>query len=248
LSDKSVCERIIQAMPDLGETPIVEIGPGLGDLTKGLIRRAAVRAYEVDEDLYDRLQKAFKDEIKSGRLSLCLGDVLEFWQRGSLLDKSYFLAANIPYYITAPIICGALGDEHCVGMILMMQREVAEKLCASATSENYAALSVIAQILSEPKKLFDVPPEAFSPPPKVTSSVVLMIKRSPKFGDFEALMRYIKRAFAAPRKRLLKNLSSAYPSSSLAHAFDELHLDTNLRPHQLSAETHLRLFNKLGAI
>jgi 16S rRNA (adenine1518-N6/adenine1519-N6)-dimethyltransferase len=246
LIDKIVADKIIKAIPDTQEFSLVEIGPGLGDLTKGLMRRGAVEAYEVDEDLYERLKGVFQEEIQNGSLRLRLGDVLEYWDKGELQRRPYWIVANIPYYITTPIIHRALEDANCIGMILMVQKEVAKKLVARERDKEYLALSVLAQTLSDVCVLFDVSPNSFSPPPKVMSAVVKMVKKDDKKGIFQALKLYLSMAFLSPRKTLLKNLSSHYDKEALSSLFDKFGIASNLRPHELSINTHFRLFKNLN--
>jgi 16S rRNA (adenine1518-N6/adenine1519-N6)-dimethyltransferase len=225
---------------------LVEIGPGLGDLTKALLGRYALLACEVDEDLHEHLKNMFKEEIKTGQLELILGDVIEHWHNKSLKNSPYFIVANIPYYITTPILYKAYEDKNCVGMILMMQKEVALKLTAVASSSEYSSLSVLASVLSNARILFDVPKEAFDPPPKVISSVVKIEKKREFEGVFEGFKAYLSKAFGSPRKTLKKNLLNYFDQKRLFEVFNELKIDTNLRPHEIRAELHFRLFNNLN--
>ncbi|MDR2635711.1 MAG: 16S rRNA (adenine(1518)-N(6)/adenine(1519)-N(6))-dimethyltransferase RsmA [Campylobacteraceae bacterium] len=245
LTDTTVVDKIIESMPDMEGLSLIEIGPGLGDLTKALLGRYALSAYEVDEDLYEHLNKMFKEEIKTGRLELILGDVIEHWHK-SLKDSPYFIVANIPYYITTPIIHKAYEDRNCVGMVLMMQKEVALKLTAAVSSSEYSSLSILTSVLSDASILFDVPKEAFNPPPKVTSSVVKIEKKREFEGVFGGFKAYLSKAFASPRKTLKKNLSNYFDQKRLFEVFDELKIDTNLRPHEIAAGLHFRLFNSLA--
>jgi 16S rRNA (adenine1518-N6/adenine1519-N6)-dimethyltransferase len=231
-------------MPDLKGINLVEIGPGLGDLTKALLERYALRAYEVDEDLYEHLKNAFKEEIKTNRLELCFGDVLEYWGRQTLSPKPYFICANIPYYITTPIIYRVLEDKNCVGAMLMVQKEVALKLTAKHSSSDYSSLSVLVQILSEISTLFEVPSSAFFPQPKVDSAVVLIEKNENLQLEFRELKEYLTSAFKARGKMLQKNLLSCY--EGVKELFLELDIAPNLRPHELAPDMHLRLFNDLN--
>ena len=165
LEDESVVEQIIQAMPD-DDLPVVEIGPGLGDLTKKLVQVRRVTAYEVDKRLCDYLGKTFSREIADGRLRLECGDVLERWSGGSLCDRPYRLVANLPYYIATTIILKALRDPHCRSTLTMVQKEVAEKFAAHEGDRNFSALSVLAQSAGEAAIRLLVPPAAFNPPPQ----------------------------------------------------------------------------------
>ncbi|MDR1460585.1 MAG: 16S rRNA (adenine(1518)-N(6)/adenine(1519)-N(6))-dimethyltransferase RsmA [Campylobacteraceae bacterium] len=246
LTDTTIVEKIIQSMPDTRDLSLVEIGPGLGDLTKALLGRYALLAYEVDEDLYEHLKIAFKEEIKTGRLGLVFGDVMEHWQNKSLKNSPYWIVANIPYYITTPIIHKAYEDTNCVGMMLMMQKEVALKLTATSSTNKYSSLSVLASVLSDARILFDVPKEAFNPSPKVISSVVKIEKKREFKDTFCGFKAYLSKAFKSPGKMLKKNLLNYYDQERLFEVFGRFKIDTNIRPHELAAELHFRLFNSLA--
>jgi len=240
LEDSSVVEQIIQAMPG-DELPIVEIGPGLGDLTKELVRIRRVTAYEVDRRLCDYLGKRFSREIADGRLRLECGDVLERWKRGGLSDRPYRLVANLPYYIATNIILKALRDPHCRSTLTMVQWEVAEKFAAREGNRNFSALSVLAGSAGEARIRLRVPPEAFNPPPKVDSAVLEIRKeRNLEDRDFET---FLKGAFRQPRKTLMKNLSSVYPKTVLEPLFEELGLRRNQRPHEVGTALYHRIYH-----
>ena len=151
-------------MPD---TPhrIAEIGPGLGDLTKYLVDVKSVTAFEVDTDLCKHLKHQFADAINTNTLELRCGDVLEHW-KSELLDEPYDLVANLPYYIATNIILKALADPACRNLLVMIQREVAEKFSASPGERAFGALSVITQSVGEAEIVIHVPPTAFEPAPK----------------------------------------------------------------------------------
>ncbi len=243
LIDKSVISEIILAMPK--DSKVVEIGPGLGDLTKELLNNAQqVLAYEVDERLCKYLKEEFKDKIASKELELRCGDVLKWWQeKGTLLDEPYYLVANLPYYIATNILLKALSDSNCKGILTMVQKEVALKFGAKSGDKNFSALSVIASSCGDVEVLFDIAPEAFNPPPKVVSSI-LEIKKSKNFIK-DGFEEFLKVAFSQPRKKLLKNLSSKYPKDSLEEIFKRLSLDTNLRPHQVKSCIYHLIYKEL---
>ncbi|MDR0408089.1 MAG: 16S rRNA (adenine(1518)-N(6)/adenine(1519)-N(6))-dimethyltransferase RsmA [Campylobacteraceae bacterium] len=245
LTDSTVINKIIQSMPDMQDFGLVEIGPGLGDLTKALLEQYAISAYEIDEDLYEHLKKVFEEEIKTGRLELVFGDVMEHWRDKSLKNSLYWIVANIPYYITTPIIYKVYEDINCLGVVLMVQKEVALKLTASPSTASYSSLSVLTSVLSDARILFDVPKEAFSPPPKVVSSVIKVEKNGISEAVFCEFKAYLSKAFKSPRKTLKKNLSIYYDQKRLFEIFSKLEIDTNLRPHELAAKSHFRLFNSL---
>jgi 16S rRNA (adenine1518-N6/adenine1519-N6)-dimethyltransferase len=229
-------------MPD-DDLPVVEIGPGLGDLTKELVHVRPVTAFEVDKRLCDYLGKAFPREIADGRLRLECGDVLERWSSGSLLDRPYRLVANLPYYIATNIILKALRDPHCRSTLTMVQKEVAEKFAAREGDRNFSALSVLAGSTGEARIRLRVPPEAFNPPPKVESAV-LEIHKERDLAD-EGFEAFLKAAFKQPRKTLMKNLSAVYPKTVIEPLFETMGLGKTLRPHQVGTMLYHRLYQEL---
>ena len=242
LKDRSYISKIIQAMPKDGKK-IVEIGPGLGDLTKELVRVGSVTAFEVDTRLCSILREEFSKDIESGNLELVCGDVLERWDRESLIDEEYLLVANLPYYIATNIILKGLRDPNCRYILTMVQKEVALKFAAQAGDRNHCALSVLAQSCGRARVLFDVPPEAFVPVPKVTSAI-LEIDKDSSFHD-EEFESFLKIAFSQPRKQLLKNLSAKYPKEYLRGIFQELGLQSNIRPHEVETSIYHHIYKEL---
>ena len=245
LKDESVLLKIIESMPK-NSNKIVEIGPGLGDLTKQLVKYKDVRAYEVDRDLYSILRVEFIKEIDSGKLELVLTDVLEVWnENSSLYEEKYDLIANLPYYIATNIILSGLSDDNCENIIVMVQKEVADKFTAIFKEGEYSALGVISELLcSERKVIVEVPPTSFNPPPKVDSSVIYLKKDMQKRYD-EKFNKFLKVAFAQPRKKLIKNLAARYDKVVLANLFEELNLSENLRPHELQASLYSQIFTRI---
>ncbi len=242
LKDESVLYKIIESMPK-DELPVVEIGPGLGDLTRHLVEIKDVTAYEVDRELCEHLRKKFAASLENGKLKLHCGDVLDHWKRESLADGGYHLVANLPYYIATNIILRALKDPNCKSMLVMVQKEVAEKFSAKPKEKQFCALSVLAQSCAEVHICFDVPPEAFVPAPKVMSSVLQIQKwdslDDPGFEDF------LRVAFTQPRKRLAKNLSAAFDKKDVENALSTLGLASSVRPHEVETSLYHHLNNIL---
>ena len=244
LKDESVLQKIVEAMPN-NDNKVVEIGPGLGDLTKYLVDVKSVEAFEVDTDLCKILQSKFDKEIATGRLRLRCGDVLEAW-KSELVEESYDLVANLPYYIATNIILKALADPKCKNILVMVQLEVAEKFCADVGDRAFGALSIIAQSIGDTKIVVDVPPSAFEPQPKVDSAVFLIEKNSNRVDEgFESFLRV---AFSQPRKTLMKNLSSVYAKDLLQKIFSELDLTQTVRPHEVYISDYHQLYKKTGSL
>lgn len=245
LKDEQVLIKIIQSMPR-NNNHIVEIGPGLGDLTRKLVKCKDVTAYEVDRDLYSILQTEFKDELLSNKLNIVLGDVLEKWNNNSSLYNSrYDLIANLPYYIATNIILNSLNDINCENIIVMIQKEVADKFTAQCGEKEYSALSVITQLISkQARTLIVVPPESFDPPPKVDSAVIYIQKDMDKKLDFD-FNKFLKVCFSQPRKKLSKNLSTAYDKALITQVFDELNIKESARPHEVDATLYSHIYTKV---
>ncbi|MBL0687777.1 MAG: 16S rRNA (adenine(1518)-N(6)/adenine(1519)-N(6))-dimethyltransferase RsmA [Sulfurospirillum sp.] len=255
LKDTSVLHKIIQSMP-VNSNKLIEIGPGLGDLTQRLLEVKPVLAYEVDKNLITFLKDKFSKEINEERFSIVEGDVLEKFQNGSLSDELYDLVANLPYYIATTIILEALKDPLCKSLIVMIQKEVAIKFAASCKTKEFTSLAVLAQTIGKVSILFDVKPESFEPQPKVTSSV-LMIKKEKEFikGKFSGVFetnkeldmfeKYLRNSFKAPRKTWLKNISQWVDKEYIHQLLDKYNLPLTIRPHELSVDSHHLLFNKL---
>ena len=234
--------KIIQAMPD-DNLKVVEIGPGLGDLTKELVKVRNVTAFEVDKRLCEHLATEFEAPILHGRLKLRCADVLERWEEGSLLDEPYHLVANLPYYIATNIILKAFKDEQCQSILVMVQKEVAVKFSAVANQKEFSALSVLAASVGEARLCFEVEPEAFVPPPNVTSAVLLIEKN--RSMDDEKFESFLKIAFAQPRKKLSKNLSAVFSKEIVEQTFTTLGLSPNMRPHEAETSIYHLIYNEL---
>jgi 16S rRNA (adenine1518-N6/adenine1519-N6)-dimethyltransferase len=234
--------KIVQAMPN-DNLRVAEIGPGLGDLTKELVKARNVTAFEVDKRLCEHLTTEFEESIHNGNFELRCGDVLERWESGSLLDEPYHLVANLPYYIATNIILKAFRDKHCQSVLVMVQKEVAVKFAATARQKEFSALSVLATSVGEATLCFEVEPEAFVPPPSVTSAVLLIEKRESR--DDEKFESFLKIAFGQPRKKLSKNLMTAFSKDIVNQTFVKLDLNPNLRPHEAETSIYHHIYNEL---
>ena len=245
LKDTTILDKIIQSMPN-NNNYMVEIGPGLGDLTKNLVKYKDMTAYEVDTDLIGILKSKFAIEIKEEKLKLIHTDVLVAWDKQKTLnDGKYDLIANLPYYIATNIILRAFEDELCEHIIVMVQKEVAQKFTAKVNDKEYSSLGIMTELISkESKILFDVPPTAFDPMPKVTSSV-LYIKKDLSRKIDKDLNRFLKVCFVQPRKKLSKNLSSILEKSKILALYEELDLNDNLRPHEVSSSLYSQMHTKV---
>ncbi|MFA9372741.1 16S rRNA (adenine(1518)-N(6)/adenine(1519)-N(6))-dimethyltransferase RsmA [Poseidonibacter sp.] len=245
LKDTTVLDKIIQSMPN-NSNYVVEIGPGLGDLTKNIVKYKEMTAYEVDTDLIGILESKFAIEIESKKLKLIHTDVLEAWDRQkSLHDGKYDLIANLPYYIATNIILRAFEDDNCENIIVMVQKEVALKFTAKVKDKEFSSLGIISELISlESRILFDVPPESFDPAPKVMSSILYIRKDMNKSIDKD-FNKFLKACFVQPRKKLSKNLSSILSKEFISSLYQELEISDNIRPHEVSSSLYSQMYTKV---
>jgi 16S rRNA (adenine1518-N6/adenine1519-N6)-dimethyltransferase len=224
---------------------VVEIGPGLGVLTQRLVNAAGrVIAVELDAKLADRLRD-------QGNVTVVHADALKVEPAGLLetagipIDTPYVLVGNLPYNVGTAIVRHFLESSHPpVRLIVMLQREVAESMTAPAGQMGLLGVSV--QVYARARKLFNVPPRAFYPPPRVTSSVVrLDVREQPLVprDEVERFFRVVRAGFSAPRKQLRNTLAQGLkaPPADVATALEAAAIDPTLRPQQLAIEDWLRL-------
>ena len=225
---------------------MVEIGPGLGDLTKNLVKYKDMTAYEVDTDLISILKSKFAIQIEEGKLKLIHTDVLVAWDKQKTLhDGKYDLIANLPYYIATNIILRAFEDKNCEHIIVMVQKEVAEKFTAKVNDKDYSSLGIITELISiDSRILFDVPPESFDPPPKIISSILYIKKDIDKYLDKD-FNKFLKACFVQPRKKLSKNLTSVLSKDAIFEIYKELNIDDNVRPHEVSSSLYSQMHTRV---
>jgi 16S rRNA (adenine1518-N6/adenine1519-N6)-dimethyltransferase len=208
--DLNVTRRIARAAAPLDGVSVIEVGPGPGGLTRALLEAGALHVVAIERDR--RCLAALRElaAVYPGRLDLVEGDALEL-DPAALTPAPRKIVANLPYNIATALLLrwlGRIGDYQ--SLTLMFQREVAERLVAPPRGPAYGRLSVIAQWLTEPKILFDLPPRAFVPAPKVTSSVVSLTPRPAALAPAEkpALERVTAAAFGQRRKMLRSSLKT----------------------------------------
>jgi 16S rRNA (adenine1518-N6/adenine1519-N6)-dimethyltransferase len=208
LLDLNLTSRIARAAGPLDHATIIEIGPGPGGLTRGLLAAGARRIVTIERDARCLAALGELAVAYPGRLELVSGDALEF-DPAALSDPPRKIVANLPYNIATPLLLGWLERiREYESLTLMFQREVAERLTAGSHSKAYGRLSVLVQWLAEPRILFNVPARAFLPPPKVTSSVVGILPRAEPLAPAAkpALERVTAAAFGQRRKMLRASL------------------------------------------
>jgi 16S rRNA (adenine1518-N6/adenine1519-N6)-dimethyltransferase len=241
LEDSGVVAAIVEAIAPAPGENLVEIGPGLGVLTRPLIARAGhIHAVELDRDLVERLTAQFPPSS----LTLHAGDALQF--DFASLGTGLRIVGNLPYNISTPILFHlAQYEAQLVDLHLMLQREVVERMAAPAGGSDYGRLSVMLQYRFAIEKLFDVPPEAFRPPPEVESAVIrvrpLGTARA-ALEDEDLFARVVAQAFAQRRKTLRNTLGGLVTAAEL----ESLGIDPGRRAQELSVVEFARLANTLA--
>lgn len=241
-SEGAVGKIILAGAVDKGDT-VLEIGPGRGVLTRALLHTGAhVIAVEKDDSLIPTLSHMFKNEIASAQLKLIHDDILEF--NTMSLPLTYKLVANIPYYITGEIIRLFLTAQHKPhSIVILVQKEVAERIVAKDGKESILSLSV--KYFGTPTYIQTVKRGSFNPPPQVDSAIIRIEirKKKKEIGNREEVKFFemIKTGFKSKRKKLISNLSPLYAKDTLSRAFAHLGLDENTRAEDLTLSEWLDL-------
>ena len=241
LLDRNITDKIARQIQDIEKKNIIEIGPGPGGLTRSLLRAGAksVAAVEYDARAVGALQDLV--EISEGRLRVVHADALKTDVK-SLITGPRVIAANLPYNIATPLLTGWLSqireDEASYDeMILMFQKEVAERIHAKDSTKAYGRLSILSQWICEVKKLFDLPPSAFTPPPKVTSSVVrFRPKALPSDSPALETLEAITMAAFGQRRKMIRSSLKDY-----AQAIERAGLNAEKRAENLTVEEFVML-------
>lgn len=263
LADSNAAQKIVEALGDVSQTVAVEIGPGRGALTQLLARRAGrLIAIELDRLLATQLRFNYS---RQPQVEIIEGDVLKLDFRtvlnrtiGPLNDLRPLKPArarvvgNLPYYITSDILLRLFEFHDQFDMIvIMVQREVADRISAKPGSRDYGLLSATAQLYTSVENLFTLPPDAFLPPPKVHSSV-LRLTIAPRFTELQVkpadFIAFLKTAFAMKRKTLVNNLRERYGEEKVRAALKEAAIRPDIRAEALPLERSAEVFRRLNGI
>jgi 16S rRNA (adenine1518-N6/adenine1519-N6)-dimethyltransferase len=261
LNDPAAAIRIVESLGDLLQSTVLEIGPGRGALTRLLAKRARrVIAVEKDRVLAAQLRMHFSlapnVEIIEGDILAIDLDSLFGPKPGStrpgmdLEPQKIRVIGNLPYFITSDILLRLFEyRKYFELLILMVQKEVADRLTAKPGSKEYGLLSATAQLYTKVERLLTLPPGAFSPPPRVHSSVVRMepsTRLSQLAVDEEEFISFLKLSFGQKRKTLWNNLKARYSSDDLDRALEKAKVKPAVRAEALSLETSAQIFRELG--
>lgn len=245
LADKKVLMKIVDAAEISKDDVVLEIGPGQGSLTYHLAQRAKkVIAVEKDAKLVKYLEEKFKD-LKN--LEVVNQDILEYLKILKNIGE-YKIVANIPYYLTSFLLRRIFEMKNKPSeMIIMVQKEVAERITAGPGNMNLLAISV--QIFAEPEILFNISKNSFWPKPKIDSAVIkLKVYKVPKVKNAEKFFGLVRAGFSAKRKLLSNNLAKRLEISKegIYDIFREVSIDVNVRAQDLSIEEWVSIFRKIN--
>jgi 16S rRNA (adenine1518-N6/adenine1519-N6)-dimethyltransferase len=251
LIDDNIVRKIAETIDPEPKATVIEIGPGLGSLTKHLSHRfEKVLCYEIDSQMVDILRQELHEDniyiIHQNFLKSNIKDDIDAFAP----NNRVVVIANLPYYITTPILIKILEEAPFISEILvMMQKEVADRICGKPSTKDYNSLSVLIQFLTEPKKLFNISPKSFIPSPDVDSSVVL-IKRKESFAedviDLDYFYRFNRTIFQQRRKTIVNNLASflGYSKGMIGEMLKREGISENARAESLTVEQIVRLANR----
>ena len=252
LADHHVRRRIADALRLRRDHLVVEIGAGRGALTKLLAERAGrVAAIEIDPRLAALLREQF---ARQPRVRVVEADILKLPLPSLVAELGYGRAqavGNLPYYITSPILMRLFAcADWLEQIVVMVQREVAERLTAGPGGRDYGLLSVTAQFHTRPELLFHIHPDAFRPPPKVESALVRMVvaRRGAELGidDRKGFFAFVRACFQQKRKTLRNNLKGRYPPERIIGALEAVGHSSVSRAEMLSLEQFAAMYKLLG--
>jgi len=253
LIDKNINYKIVEAADIDKDDLVIEIGPGLGNLTQILCSKAAkVISIEIDKDF----KKIHSEYLNFENLEIIYDDFMNVDLKeiiGEYNRDRIKVVANLPYYITTPIIMKLLEEKHPISkIVVMIQKEVAERFASPPGVKNYGAITLAVNYYTNINYAFTVPPNVFIPKPRVSSAVVVfdvLDKPNHKVISKEILFRIIKGAFAKRRKTFVNSLSSTYPEfnkKNILKALETLGFNKAIRGEKLSLEDYVKISNILA--
>lgn len=247
LQDKNIIKKIANVAETTKDDLIIEVGPGAGALTEELVQKSQVLAYEIDQELESNLL----DKFKNNDFSLILDDFLKRDVTKDLESYKYnnlYVIANLPYYITTPIINKIIDDKLPVQkMVLMVQKEVGERFSAKIGSKDYSSITVFLNYYFDIKREFIVSRNAFFPKPNVDSVIISFTKKDNKLKvkNEELFFKLIKDSFVQKRKTLKNNLRD-YDFSKVEEILVKNNLPIDVRAENISLDIFVEISNNLS--
>lgn len=245
LSDETLLDDIVENAGVTNEDIVVEIGAGKGALTNALLKRAKkVISFEIDLELKEYLLNRFNGQ----NVQFVFEDVMNWSDDkiNELVGGNFKLVANLPYYVTSPIITRFLQNRNLSSLTVMVQEEVADRIIAKPKTKDYGVLTIICQLYGEPSKVLRVGREKFYPVPNVDSAVVRIDKCNVDKKDYAGVIGIAKQAFAMRRKKLSSNLENrGHSKSKLEELFKQRGFSESVRAEELSIDDFIWLNEEL---
>lgn len=260
LTDLNVLTKIVDAAHLTDTDNVIEIGPGIGGLTEFLARSSKrVLAFEIDQNLLPVLEETLSpyDNVEVINQDILQANLPAIIEEKFNNERPIKVVANLPYYITTPIILDLLkGNAEFDNITVMMQKEVAQRLEAKPGSKDYGSLSVIIQYLNDVKLAFEVSRKSFIPAPNVDSAIVTLERKETienEVFDEKAFASFVRGCFAHRRKTLWNNLQGLFGKDAetkekVQSVLDEFDIQPSIRPEKLTVDQYVDLTNKFHSI
>ena len=256
LIDDNILEGIVESANVTSEDIVIEIGPGLGNLTHYILeKQAKVIAFEIDNDMIEILNQRF---YNSNNLEIVNKDILKVDLASYFEDKKIKVIANLPYYITSPIIFKLLEYRKNIQSItIMIQKEVADRIVAMPHSKDYGVLTINTNYIADVKKILNVPNTSFIPAPNVTSAVIQIMPNEQKeieleLKDEEIFKDLVKKSFSARRKKLANSLCNSgikyMTKQDIDNMINQIGLNNNCRAEEVSIKDYAKMANIIAEL
>ena len=251
LIDDNILQGIVESANLAADDVVIEIGPGLGNLTHYILeKKVKVIAFEIDNDMVDILNQRFDN---NNNLEIINKDILKVDMESYFMNKKVKVIANLPYYITSPIIFKLLEYRKNIESItIMIQKEVAERIVAMPHSKDYGVLTINTNYVSDVRKILNVPNTSFIPAPNVTSAVIQITPNEKKekalgIKDEEVFRDLVKKSFSARRKKLSNSLQNCgiknMSKQDINNMIKQIGLSENCRAEEVSIEEYAKMAN-----
>lgn len=251
LIDDNILQNIVESANVTSDDTVIEIGPGLGNLTHYILEKnAKLIAFEIDTDMVDILNNRFAN---NNNLEIVNKDILKVNMEEYIDNKKVKIIANLPYYITSPIIFKLLEYRKKIHSItIMIQKEVAERITAVPHSKDYGVLTINTNYMADVEKLFNVPNTSFVPAPNVTSAVIQIVPNATKEKELgieneEIFKDLVRKAFSARRKKLSNSLCNTginhMTKQEINHMITAVGLSENSRAEEISIKDYVKMAN-----
>lgn len=246
LTDTNLLTQIVEKSGAMCDDVVVEIGAGRGALTEVLSRYAKkVYSFEIDKELFEYLSQKFDGT----NVEMIFKDVMQVNddELNQIIGSRFRLVANLPYYITSPILTRFLQNPNLISATVMVQEEVADRIVAEPKTKDYGVLTIICQMFGISKKVLRVNRKMFYPVPNVDSAVVHIEKTMSNDDSYEKFIAFVKRAFSMRRKKLSSNIeTSKLKKQEIEQILTEGGFSATVRAEELSVNQLKQLFDQIG--